>query len=1710
MAESGGPRGVSRSVMREAVCKDCLREERARELGTSVEELPADFDREFVYNERAAAAKLDRGQTRSDRCKRHRARHRINIQGMAVPYIDLQTIGEAVGAHSANGPTGPFGGLGPMPTAHKVSDRPGYNLSDANVGMTDGDILIMLEKLKKRRVLIAKAGTGTGKSTFMPYRLLDPPDSAPFDLAALGPIVVTEPRVQATTGVAAYVGEVLSGAGGVGPGYPVGYQVKGARAHDESCQLIYVTDGTMINWLREGRLSSIGTVIVDEAHERSTNIDFILGYLKRAVERYPHLRVIITSATFDVDFYLEYFGGEEKADCYNVDAEKTIGYGFPLFPDLDAVHPGDDDTSQRWTDVVGMGLPLRTTEDHASDAFTSAFVTDTTHFAALAPPLKADEVLSTYEGAQGVGWPELLHETTARLVPLRFDPARYDAQYATPAAWGAAWSKVAPTVLAEYIVDLVNGLDEADIYGDVLGFLPTTRNIEDAIAIIKRGLGIGGDHGLDGDRARVYPLISTLPSDVKVKALKAQVKGEPRKIVISTNLAETSLTVEGVRFVVDSGLIAQEEWDPELAEGGVFTNLHSQAGIRQRWGRVGRKSPGWAFPLYTKEQFLSLAPDTAPGSTRSNLEDLIMTAKLGGIDDVVNFDWPAKFWPSSWPHTPGLSPKDEGIAGTKYEAAAESRRIFLEELNRADVSLRGAGATDEFGDPTPFGRDFSRAPTLGSEASKIALLHADRLACVPEVATIVKLLNRTTLVGPKGILISDPAWPAEWQLEAAERHRAIAAGCSDDAELVLQVMAIWERFDPDLPSWEPSERRAELSRRWWINDHLLLGAAEVRREVLEALSPAMKEEVKRFVEPALVRRARAAITRAFASMAFLSDGAEDGKYSATTHSGRHVVTGVVDRSTIVKGFGGHIIPFKRKNNGNDTYLANLVKVESWALPPAREPGSDQHDPLDLVIKASVYGQVQPERSMLANLQAAWPAGLRAPLSFFPGRRDLRVAIKPEPVVPPPAMPAAPSQEDGDEHEDEAAVLDTVELDAHPGRDTHWPTPVSEEDEEPEDPDADLTLAALANDEDYVNACRVCARCRAGEWDQCADQLAARDPAAIEDRVGEWLKLAWATSTVELPASRVVDGNPIDGQWYEVSGYTLLPGSAELTLRPAWRQDRTPDTFPDHEGLSDGDPVEIEVGPEREGHRGTYRVLYRMAGGVRAGRFALRTTTRPGSIGLDASSAGLPPRIDGHAVRRRTAVSDTLTFVPADLTLGLLLDLPLLTLEEATAKYLPGSSLWMVVSGLLPNGARAFLRAGDGTGGTIGAKDLGVTDLSLAIHKGELVYATVRGVGEHDGRVQLQVSLRDLWSTPAGSIPSGPGQPGMLDLVPPAARVSAAVPPHWTDILCRDAVSLEVKLGATSLSIIDDRVVATVDTEEAARATATALEKVLSLPAANVVVDPSKAGLVIGRGGDTIRAASAAPGVWHYDYDAASHSVTIVAEPSALDEGVSILLGKVEGAFGRLVAGAENAGLLIGRSHSRVNAFITESGCYSAHPLRAEPGMWLVHGPDTASVHAFIDRARSVVPDLTGEITEETVAFVTDLVTNADVDDVDGHVWGCYNGGPASIDLVATPGSPARTPLVPPATAPPPPPAATPPEPLDRHDSFAGDRAAANSEPAQAPLPQPVIRDRADSCTIWDLRDGYYLIRRDSDQVGCLVSADEYRGDPRPLFWLAQL
>ncbi|MCX5558377.1 hypothetical protein [Streptomyces sp. NBC_00038] len=178
------PRGSSLPDMRRAVCKDCAREVAAgdRPAGTEY----------FTYPEAWAGGQLERGGSRSDRCREHRAAHVGHISGLSVAYIDLRTTGEVA---DRSNPTGPLGALGPLPEAHTVADTAPVDLGAFGFGMDESHIRQMLDSLAdpRRRVLVVKAGTGTGKSTYMPYRLLDPPEGC-YRLIDNGPIIVTEPR----------------------------------------------------------------------------------------------------------------------------------------------------------------------------------------------------------------------------------------------------------------------------------------------------------------------------------------------------------------------------------------------------------------------------------------------------------------------------------------------------------------------------------------------------------------------------------------------------------------------------------------------------------------------------------------------------------------------------------------------------------------------------------------------------------------------------------------------------------------------------------------------------------------------------------------------------------------------------------------------------------------------------------------------------------------------------------------------------------------------------------------------------------------------------------------------------------------------------------------------------------------------------------------------------------------------------------------------------------------------------------------------------------------------------------------------------------------------------------------------------------------------------------------------------------------------------
>ena len=897
-------RAVSAGALWQAGCKDCQAERRAAaslsaRSSSNTSKRPAGNNAgstTFEYSAEWVDRMLDRGNTRSDRCERHRQAHRKAIQAIAVPYVSLQVIGEVL---DPNQPSGPLGGLGPLPVLHRRTALD-VDLNRFEFGMGDAEIVQLLDGLRTHQVAVVEAGTGTGKSTFMPFRLMKPPAGS-LSLTKFGPIVVTEPRLAAAKGVAKFVGEELCFghdsrrcSAHIGPGFSVGYQVKGERVWDSACELIYVTDGTMVNWLRDGQLARIGAVIVDEAHERSENIDIILAQLRECVHQYKHLRVIITSATLDKNFFVEYFGGPERVFHLSVPATKSFGYGVPLFPDLKLSE-----------DIIRQGLSI-----NASDGSACQF----SGWAERAPE-------------QGDYPAEDLHETTRHLATLRcVDPVPPD-----------EWRIAMPAAVAKQVLAIARGTE----WGDILAFLPTSATIESAVDAIKSDLKQTGML-LKFD---VYPLLSTIDKTTTDKATAARQRGDKRKIVVSSNLAETSLTVKGVRYVVDSGLICQPEWDPDIASGSYPTKPHSQSGVRQRWGRVGRDAPGWVFPLYSTEQFLQLPKNTPPGSAQTNLETFYLKLMAAGVD-VDTAVLPTNF-------------RHDAVT---YDAdALEVIRTFEHECRRAANALRLAGAVDSEGHLTEYGREVERFPGEGSSA--LAMMLAEQLACVHEVALAIEVLGGSRLIGrDQAILGIDPEWPIAWRVEALQRHRALAHGCGDDLDLLLRVYNCWQSV----------ANPTDWCTQWWINERALLEGWSDAMKTVRALSAAMKGEADRIAMPELAARARAILTRAMVGIRYERIEGSDFRTIDTTSVEPQVAQlgrgALIDPGDRVLAFGRFRVS-GRDDGPSRVFISHLVKFCDWAV-ASSEAGSG----LDLILRCAEHATHAQSRDELAPVRDVIPIG----------------------------------------------------------------------------------------------------------------------------------------------------------------------------------------------------------------------------------------------------------------------------------------------------------------------------------------------------------------------------------------------------------------------------------------------------------------------------------------------------------------------------------------------------------------------------------------------------------------------------------------------------------------------------------------------------------------------------------------------------------------
>ena len=491
----------------------------------------------------------------------------------------------------------------------------------------------LVAAIRDHQVIVVAGETGSGKSTQLPKLCLD------AGRGVDGMIGHTQPRRVAARTVAERVAEEL----GTTIGEAVGYSVRFDDRIGDGTLLRVMTDGILLNELQRDRmLSRYDTLIIDEAHERSLNIDFILGYVKQLLPRRPDLHVVVTSATIDTERFAEHFAGAD-------------GRPAPVYV------------------VEGRTYPV--------------------------------ELRYRPYGDENVDDPD-----------DRRDQVRA-------------------------VIDAVDELARAGP-GDVLVFLSGEREIHD----IADALRSERHEDVVAGRLEVLPLYARLSAAEQHRIFQTH---RGRRIVLSTNVAETSITVPGVRYVVDAGTARISRYSKRLKVQRLPIEPVSQASANQRAGRCGRVAPGVCIRLYTENDFDARTEFTEPEILRTNLASVILQMTAIGLGDVERF--------------PFVEAPDSASIRDGY--------LLLDEL--------GALTPGPIGSPrklTTTGRHLARLP-IDPRLGRM-VIEAERLGCVREVLVIASALS-----------IQDVR---ERPKEAPERANEMHARFRVDGSDLLTIVDLWD------------------------------------------------------------------------------------------------------------------------------------------------------------------------------------------------------------------------------------------------------------------------------------------------------------------------------------------------------------------------------------------------------------------------------------------------------------------------------------------------------------------------------------------------------------------------------------------------------------------------------------------------------------------------------------------------------------------------------------------------------------------------------------------------------------------------------------------------------------------------------------------------------------------------------------------------------
>ncbi len=419
----------------------------------------------------------------------------------------------------------------------------------------------ILEALKNNQVIVVESPTGSGKTTQLPIIL----EEAGY--AEHGIIGVTQPRRIAVLSVSDFIGRQL------GPEKKslVGYKMRFEDRTTGATKIKIMTDGILLQEMKlDPYLSKYDVLMVDEAHERSLNIDFILGLLKNVLDVRPGFKVIVSSATINAEVFSEYFG-----ECPVVKID-TQTYPVTLIYDPIAEPPAQPD------DARGYATRREDTRRGGRSPGTSSAPTSALRYS-----------------------DEALHDKIMSIVTRTL------------------------------------GQREEGETGDILIFLPGEKTIKECALRLAGSSMAASIH--------LVPLYARLGKDEQEKVFDPAPEGKT-KIVIATNIAETSVTIDGITVVIDSGLAKLNYYNPRTFTASLIETPISKASCNQRKGRAGRTRPGVCYRLYPRKEFENRPLFTTEEIYRTDLSEVVLRMAELGISDFESFDFISK-------------PPKSGIAG---------------------------------------------------------------------------------------------------------------------------------------------------------------------------------------------------------------------------------------------------------------------------------------------------------------------------------------------------------------------------------------------------------------------------------------------------------------------------------------------------------------------------------------------------------------------------------------------------------------------------------------------------------------------------------------------------------------------------------------------------------------------------------------------------------------------------------------------------------------------------------------------------------------------------------------------------------------------------------------------------------------------------------------------------------------------------------------